>query len=75
MKIRISHCDLVDPLVRALNETDCFAARTGAHALDVFVPWAVGNRDADQAGMEVLFFVRSWGLAHSEFDAELVGAR
>lgn len=71
MQIRISDTDLVDPLVRALNETECFAARTGAHAVDVFVPWLDRGGDARQARIEVLFFVRSWGLAHAGFDAQL----
>lgn len=75
MQIQISHADLVDPLVRALNETDCSAARTGAHLLDVFVPWLDRGGDPRQARVEVLFFIRSWGLAHSGFDAVLVGAR
>ncbi|MBA2384406.1 MAG: hypothetical protein H0V68_07065 [Actinobacteria bacterium] len=72
MKIRISRPDLVDSLVRALNETDCFAARAGAHAVEVFVPWLARGGDPAQARMEVLFFVRSWGLPHADFDAQLV---
>lgn len=71
MQIRISRTDLVDPLVHALNETDCCAARIGAHALDVYVPWLGKGGDARQARMEVLFFVRSWGLPHTGFDAQL----
>ena len=69
MKLQISHSDLVDPLVQALNDTDCAAARTGAGALDVFVPWA--GADPHQARMEVLFFVRSWGLAYAGFDVRI----
>ena len=75
MQIQISHPNLVDPLVRALNETDCPAARTGAHVVDVSVPWLERGGDPRQAVVEVLFFVRSWGLAHAGFDAVLVGAR
>ena len=71
MRLRISHTDLVDPLVHALNETECFAARTGAHALDVFVPWLDRGGDVRQARMEILFFVRSWGLPHANFDVQL----
>jgi hypothetical protein len=75
VKIGISHRDLVEPLVQALNETECCAARTGAQAVDVFVPWLAFDGDPRQARIEVLFFVRSWGLPHAEFEAELMGAR
>jgi hypothetical protein len=71
MRIQISRSDLVDALVRALNETDCSAARAGAHLVDVFVPWLHRGGDPRQARIEVLFFVRSWGLAHAGFDAQL----
>jgi hypothetical protein len=71
VKIQINHCDLVEPLVQALNETECFAARTGADAVDVFVPWLTRDGDPRQARIEILFFVRSWGLAHAEFHAQL----
>ena len=69
MRIRISHSNLVEPLVQALNDTDCAAARAGAETVAVFVPWA--GADPQQARMEVLFFVRSWGLAHADFDVRL----
>jgi hypothetical protein len=69
MRLRISDTNLVEPLVQALNDTDCAAARAGAKTVAVFVPWA--GRDPQQARMEVLFFVRSWGLAHAGFDARL----
>ena len=69
MQIRISPSDLVDPLVRALNETDCVATRAGADAVGVSVPWS--GREREQARMEVLFFVRSWGLPYAGFDARL----
>jgi hypothetical protein len=71
MQIQISQSDLVEPLIRALNATDCFAARAGTHAVDVFVPWLARGGDPGQARIEVLFFVRSWGLAHAGFDAQL----
>ena len=71
MQIRISHSDLVDPLVRALNDTDCSAARTSAHGVHVFVPWLERGGDPRQARIEVLFFIRSWGLAHAGFQAQV----
>ena len=69
VKIRISNPNLVEPLVQALNGTDCAAARAGAETVAVFVPWA--GADPQQARMEVLFFVRAWGLAHAGFDVRL----
>jgi hypothetical protein len=71
VQIRISHSELVEPLVRALNRADCLAARTDAHAIDVFVPWLAQGGDPCQARIEILFFVRSWGLPHPEFEAQL----
>lgn len=71
MQIRISHSDLVDPLVSALNQTDCLAARTGMDEVDVFVPWLDRGGDVRQARIEVLFFVKSWGLPHAGFEAQL----
>ena len=71
MQIRISHSDLVDSLVCALNQTDCSAARTGAHGVHVHVPWLERGGDPRQARIEVLFFIRSWGLPHVGFDAQL----
>jgi hypothetical protein len=69
MRLRISDTNLVEPLVQALNDTDCAAARAGDDSVAVFVPWA--GADPQQARMEVLFFVRSWGLAHAGFDVRL----
>ena len=71
MRIQISHPHLVEPLVRALNETDCSAARAGAHVVDIWVPWLERGGDPRQAVIEVLFFVRSWGLSHAGFAAQL----
>ena len=71
MRIRISHPDLVDPLVRALNETDCSAARTGAHAVDVFVPWLRPRRRPAPGADGGAVLRRSWGLAHAGFDVQL----
>ena len=71
MKIQISRTDLVEALVHALNETDCVAARTSENAFSVSVPWAAHPGDPGQAQMEILFFVRSWGLPHAGFHAQL----
>jgi hypothetical protein len=39
VKLRISHPELASELVRALNDTDCLAARTALDTVEVFAPW------------------------------------
>ena len=72
MKIRVSDAGLAPALVRALNETDCAAALTAAHTVDVFMPW-LGSEHGDvaHASAELLFFVRAWGLRSGGFEAEV----
>ena len=42
---RISHPELAPELVGALNETDCFAARTAIDTVEVFAPWLLDGGD------------------------------
>lgn len=72
MKLLLSHPDLAAPLVDALNETDCFAARTGPDTVEVFAPWLLDGGNAASAVAELLFFVRAWAGADSEFRATLL---
>ena len=72
MKLVLSHPELAPNLVRALNETDCFAARTGRHTIEVFAPWLLEGGDAHQTETELLFFVRAWAIDHAGFRATLV---
>lgn len=73
MKLLLSHPELAPNLVRALNETDCFAARTGRHTIEVFAPWLLEGGDTRQAETELLFFVRAWASRHNPgFRATLV---
>ena len=74
MKLLISHPDLAPDLVRALNDTDCMAARTGRHTVDVFLPWLLDGGDTSHAATELLFFVRAWSSEHPHFHATLLGA-
>ena len=71
MKIRITHPHLADQLVQSLNETDCLAAPTSADCVDVFVPWLERGGDPNQARMELIFYVRAWGLTYPGFDVRL----
>jgi hypothetical protein len=73
VKLRISHPELAPELVGALNETDCFAARTAIDTVEVFAPWLLDGGDTAQAGTELLFFVRAWASGHPDFRATLLG--
>jgi hypothetical protein len=75
MKLRISHPELASELVRALNDTDCLAARTALDTVEVFAPWLLEGGDANHAGAELLFFVKAWGARHPQFRATLLDAR
>jgi len=75
VKLRISHPELASELVRALNDTDCLAARTGLDTVEVFAPWLLEGGEPAHAGTELLFFVRAWGARHPQFRATLLGAR
>ena len=71
MKIHISHPELVRPLSDALNGIDCVAAPTADGVVEVFAPWLAADDDVTQAAIEILFFVRAWGLGRPGFDARL----
>ena len=73
MKLLISHPDLAPDLVVALNETDCFAARTALDTVEVFAPWLPEGGDTAHAETELLFFVRAWASRHRDFRATLLG--
>jgi hypothetical protein len=75
MKLRISHPHLAPELVCALNETDCFAARTARDTVEVFAPWLLDGGNTAHAATEVLFFVRAWASDHPEFRATLLDPR
>ena len=73
MVIRISDSGQARSLVSALNQTDCAAALTAPHTIDVVLPWLdseSGEADA-HASAELLFFVRAWGLRRGGIEAEL----
>jgi hypothetical protein len=75
MKLLISHPDLAPELVRALNETDCLAARTSRDTIAVFVPWLLDGGNTSHAATELLFFVRAWASDHPRFRATLLEPR
>jgi hypothetical protein len=64
MRLQISDPRLGPDLVRALNETDCLAARTREDVIDVFVPWVAGADDVQGAATELQFFADAWAAAH-----------
>ena len=72
MKLLISHPELAPELVRALNETDCLAARTSVDTVEVFASWLLEGGDAGQAATELLFFVRAWAARRPDFRARVL---
>ena len=75
MKLRVSHPELASELVRALNDTDCLAARTGLDTVEVFAPWLVEGGDTAHAGTELLFFVKAWASRLPLFRVSLLVPR
>ena len=75
MKLRISHPELAGELVRALNGTDCLAARTSIDTVEVFAPWLLEGGEPAHAGIELLFFVKAWASRHPQFRVALLDAR
>lgn len=73
MKLLVGPPELVPELVRALNETDCLAARTGVSTVEVLAPWLLDGGDTTHAATELLFFVRAWASGHTDFRASLLG--
>ena len=71
MKLRISNPELAGDLVRALNDTDCLAARIALDTVEVFAPWLLEGGDPAHADTELLFFVRAWASRHPDFRATL----
>jgi hypothetical protein len=74
MKLLISHPALATELVRALNETDCLAARTARDTVDVYVPWLLDGGNPAHAATELLFFVKAWAADRPEFRAMVLDA-
>ena len=72
MRLFVNPPDLAPELVQALNETDCVAARTGAHTVDVLAPWLLEGGDRRHAATELVFFVRAWAAGRPELRVRLV---
>jgi hypothetical protein len=72
MKLLISHPDLAPDLVRALNETDCLAARTSSDTVEVLAPWLLDGGSTAHAATELLFFVKAWASDYPRFRATLL---
>ena len=71
----VSHPELAPELVRALNDTDCLAARTALDTVEVFAPWLSRAATPAHAGTELLFFVKAWASRHPQFRATLLDPR
>ena len=75
MKLRISHPELAGDLVRALNGTDCLAARTAIDTVEVFAPWLLDGGEPAHAGNEQVYVVKAWASRHPQFRVTLLDAR
>jgi hypothetical protein len=64
MKIQLSDPSAAAHLVAALERSDCLAARTSEDTVDVYFPWLKDEMDAEQARMELVFFLRAWANGH-----------
>jgi hypothetical protein len=60
MKIRLSDPEAAAPLVAALEKSDCLVARIADDTVGVFFPWLEDETDAQQARMELVFFLKAW---------------
>ena len=60
MKIQLSDPSAAPHLLAALERSDCLAARTADDTVDVYFPWLEDELDAEQARMELVFFLRAW---------------
>ena len=72
MKLLVDPPELVPELVRALNETDCLAARTGVSTVEVLAPWLLEGGNTAHAATELVFFVRAWAADHPGFRARFL---
>ena len=72
MRLFVTPAELAPELVRALNETECVAARTGAHTVEVLTPWLLEGGEPAQAVTELTFFVRAWAAGRPGVRATLL---
>jgi len=74
MRLFVTPSELAPELVRAFNETDCVAARTGAHTVEVLAPWLLDGDEPEHAATELTFFVRAWAAGRPGVRALLLDA-
>ena len=72
MRLLITHSELADDLVDALNESDCVAVRLTPDTVDVFLPWLLDGSSTAHAAAELLFFVKTWASRHPGFRATVL---
>ena len=75
MRIRLSYPGVADELRTALEEADCVAALNTENTVDVELPWADDDEtEAQQARLELMFFVKAWQAQHPGLEAAFVEA-
>ena len=72
MRLTISDPTAVPALVTALQEGECLAEAAGDRAVEVLFPWIQTARDAQQAVLELAFFLRTWEALHPGLQISLV---
>ena len=55
MRLFVTPAEVAPELVQALNATDCVAARTGRHTVEVLAPWLLDGADPAHAATELIF--------------------
>ena len=70
MRVRISDADLLGNLEGFLNAADCRVRKVGKATLDVTVPRAPSD---DQAEREVGVYLQTWQAMHPGAYARIVG--
>jgi hypothetical protein len=64
MRLIVSNSAAIPSLLAALHDGGCVAAHVGPNSLEMAFPWLVSVDDAEQAVVEVAFFLRTWEAEH-----------
>jgi hypothetical protein len=64
MRLTVSNSTAIPSLLAALQDGGCVAAHVGPNSLETLFPWLASVEDAEQAVIEVAFFLRTWEAEH-----------
>lgn len=74
MRLTVSDSALVPELVTALRRGRCVADRGGRSGVEVAFPWVTTVWEAQQAVVELVFFVRAWEATHPGISIRVEGS-